>query len=185
MDGRGAVRLAKDIRILAWRSFFLEHIMRHHLQSLYDWTMALAAKPYALVALFLVAFAESSVFPIPPDVLIIPMVLAARDKAWTVALVATVASVLGGLLGYAIGFYFYDGIGEPILQTYGYLEKFESFAARYNEYGAWIVVLLWSTDPRLYRKAPGQTDALVLRALDWRLHRDQIPVLEKRHVHTS
>jgi membrane protein YqaA with SNARE-associated domain len=113
--------------------------MRAHLQRLYDWTMALAAKPYALAGLFLIAFAESSVFPIPPDVLIIPMVLAARDKAWTIALVATVASVLGGMLGYAIGFYFYEGLGEPILEAYGYLEKFETFAERYNEYGAWIV----------------------------------------------
>ena len=101
--------------------------------------MALAARPHALAALFLVAFAESSVFPIPPDVLIIPMVLAARDKAWTIALVATIASVLGGMLGYAIGYYFYEGLGQPILQTYGYIEKFENFAARYNEYGAWIV----------------------------------------------
>lgn len=117
----------------------IETAMRAYLQSLYDWTMGLAAHRHALAALFLVAFVESSVFPIPPDVLIIPMVLAAREKAWLIAGVATLASVLGGLLGYAIGFYFYEGLGQPILDTYGYLEKFESFSARYNEYGAWIV----------------------------------------------
>jgi len=109
------------------------------LRNLYDRTMALAGHRHALWALAAVAFIESSVFPIPPDVLIIPMVLAARNQALKIALVATVASVLGGLLGYAIGAGLYDAIGRPILEFYGYLDKFEIFQAKYNEWGAWIV----------------------------------------------
>lgn len=112
---------------------------RSVLRNLYDRTMALAGHRHALWALAAVAFIESSVFPIPPDVLIIPMVLAARDQALKIALVATVASVLGGLLGYAIGAGLYDAIGRPILEFYGYLDKFEVFQAKYNEWGAWIV----------------------------------------------
>ncbi|WP_421707631.1 YqaA family protein [Algihabitans sp.] len=108
-------------------------------RSLYDWTMAQAERRYALSVLFAVSFIESSVFPIPPDVLLIPMVLAARDRAWLIAGVCTVASVLGGVAGYAIGYYFYTGVGEPILQFYGYIDRFEAFAESYNEWGAWIV----------------------------------------------
>ena len=109
------------------------------LRSLYDWTMGLAAHKHALAALALIAFIESSVFPIPPDILIIPMVLAARDQAWRIALIATVASVLGGLLGYAIGAGLYETIGRPVLDFYGYGEKFLSFQEVYAEWGLWIV----------------------------------------------
>lgn len=109
------------------------------IRPLYDWTMALAAKPYAIWALALVAFAESSFFPIPPDVLIIPMVLAAREKAWRVAAVCTVASVIGGIAGYGIGAFLFDAVGEPILAFYGALEKFDAAKTLYNEHGALIV----------------------------------------------
>ena len=109
------------------------------LRRLYDWTMGLAAHRHALAALALISFIESSVFPIPPDILIIPMVLAARDQAWRIALIATVASVLGGLLGYAIGAGLYETIGRPILNFYGYGEKFVSFQEIYAEWGLWIV----------------------------------------------
>lgn len=109
------------------------------LYGLYDWTLRLAAHRHAMPLLFLVAFVESSVFPIPPDVMIIPMVLAARAKAWRIAAVATAGSLLGGLAGYAIGYFFFESIGEPVMQAYGYLGKFEDFAAYYNEWGAWIV----------------------------------------------
>lgn len=109
------------------------------IRPLYDWTMALAAKPYALWALALVAFAESSFFPIPPDVLIIPMVLAARDKAWKVAAICTVASVAGGIAGYGIGAFLFDAVGQPILAFYGAQEKFEAIKALYNEHGVLIV----------------------------------------------
>jgi membrane protein YqaA with SNARE-associated domain len=109
------------------------------LRGLYDWTMGLAGHRHALAALALVAFVESSIFPIPPDILIIPMVLAARTRAWRIAAVATVASVLGGLLGYAIGAGLYETVGRPVLEFYGYGAKFESFRGAYNDWGAWIV----------------------------------------------
>ncbi|MEQ9145752.1 MAG: YqaA family protein [Parvibaculaceae bacterium] len=111
------------------------------LRGLYDWTMNLAAHRHARWGLALVSFAESSFFPIPPDVALIPMVLAKRALAWTYALICTVASVLGGVAGYAIGFFFFVQLGEPILNFYGYTEQFASFAARYNEYGVWIVLI--------------------------------------------
>ncbi len=111
------------------------------LRRLYDWTMDLAAHTGAAWALAIIAFIESSVFPIPPDVLQIPMVLAQRAKAWFYASIATVSSVAGGLLGYAIGLFLYDSIGQPLLEFYGYAAKFEDFAGRYNEWGAWIVFI--------------------------------------------
>jgi membrane protein YqaA with SNARE-associated domain len=101
--------------------------------------MAQARRPHALWILALVSFVESSVFPIPPDVLLIPMVLAAPKRAFRIALVCTVASVLGGLLGYAIGALLFEGIGRPVLELYGYLDRFTEFQGRYNEWGAWIV----------------------------------------------
>ncbi len=109
------------------------------LRRLYDWTMGLAAHPHALAALALIAFAESSVFPIPPDVIIIPMVLAARDRWFTIATVCTVASVAGGLAGYGIGFFLYETVGRVILDLYGYASKFEIFQQWYNEFGLMIV----------------------------------------------
>ena len=111
------------------------------LRGLYDWTMDLASRRNAVWALAAVAFIESSVFPIPPDVLLIPMVLAARDRAWRYAAICTIASVLGGMLGYAIGAGLYEGVGKPILEFYGYAAKFSDFTARYNEYGGWIVFI--------------------------------------------
>jgi len=111
------------------------------LQSLYQQTMQLATTRYAMLALALVAFVESSVFPIPPDVLIIPMVLANRKKAWRIALICTVASVLGGILGYGIGAFLFEQIGQPVLDLYNYSAKFEQFQATYNEWGAWAVFI--------------------------------------------
>ena len=109
------------------------------LRRVYDWTMGLAGHRHAMAALALVAVAESSVFPIPPDVLIIPMVLAARDKAWRIAAVATAGSVVGGLLGYAIGAGLYETLGRPIIELYGQAERFASLSDSYNEWGALIV----------------------------------------------
>mgnify|MGYP003305249481 FL=1 len=111
------------------------------LRRLYDWTMEMAAQKNAVWDLAAVAFVESSVFPIPPDVLLIPMVLAARNSAWRYAAICTIASVLGGMLGYAIGSGLYEGVGRPILDFYGYGAKFSDFTARYNEYGGWIVFI--------------------------------------------
>jgi len=109
------------------------------LYRLYDWTMGLAAHRHAMWALAAIAFVESSVFPIPPDVLVIPMVLAARERAWRIAIVATVASVLGGLLGYGIGALLFETVGRPVLELYGYIDKFAEFQRLFAEWGAWIV----------------------------------------------
>lgn len=109
------------------------------LQRLYDWTMAWAAHKHALLILALIAFAESSFFPIPPDILLIPMVLAARDKAWKYALVCTVASVAGGIAGYGIGYGAFETLAQPVLDFYNAASKFETIKAQYNEYGVLIV----------------------------------------------
>ena len=111
------------------------------LRRLYDWTMDLASRKNAVWALAAVAFVESSVFPLPPDILLIPMILAARNRAWRYAAICTIASVLGGMLGYAIGAGLYDSVGRPILEFYGYSAKFSDFTARYNDYGGWIVFI--------------------------------------------
>ncbi|MDF2142419.1 YqaA family protein [Paenirhodobacter sp. CAU 1674] len=111
------------------------------IQRLYTWTMGLAAHRHAMWALAAVAFIESSVFPIPPDVLMIPMILAARHRAFVIAAVATLASVLGGCLGYAIGYGFMDTLGQPILEFYGKADQFDQLAARFNEYGGWAVLV--------------------------------------------
>lgn len=111
------------------------------IRRLYDWTMDLASRKNAVWVLAAVAFVESSVFPIPPDVLLIPMILAARNSAWRYAAICTIASVLGGMLGYAIGAGLYEGVGRPILDFYGYGAKFSDFTAHYNEYGGWIVFM--------------------------------------------
>ncbi len=110
------------------------------LQGLYNWTMRLADHPRALWALALVSFAESSFFPIPPDVLMIPMILARPSRAWLIALVALVSSVLGGLLGYAIGAFAFDTIGQPILAALGKADAMAEFNARFNDIGFWAVL---------------------------------------------
>lgn len=108
-------------------------------RKIYDSVFHLSKENGAIYWLFAVAFIESSFFPIPPDVMLIPMILAAPKKAWSIAGVATVGSVIGAYLGYAIGFYFFQLIAEPLLNFYGYLEKFNSFKELYNQYSAWIV----------------------------------------------
>lgn len=111
------------------------------IRGLYDWTLALASHPRALWALAFVSFIESSVFPIPPDIMLIPMILAAPSRAWLIAAVCTVASVLGGIAGYAIGALAFDTLGEPILTALGKADSFASFTDRYNDYGAWAVLI--------------------------------------------
>ena len=111
------------------------------LRGLYDWTMSLAERRDALWVLAVVSFVESSVFPIPPDVLMIPMIIAAPQRAFLIAGVATVSSVAGGMFGYALGAFFYDAVGAPVLQFYGYTEKFAIFQETYNEWGAWAVLV--------------------------------------------
>jgi membrane protein YqaA with SNARE-associated domain len=120
------------------------------LRRIYDRTMALADHPYALWWLALVAFVESSVFPIPPDVMIIPMVLARPDRAWRIALVATVASVAGGLLGYGIGALFYDTMGRPMLEALGKADSMDAFNAQFNDY-SFLAVLTAGLTPFPYK----------------------------------
>jgi membrane protein YqaA with SNARE-associated domain len=111
------------------------------LRRIYDWCIAAADKPYALWLMGAVSFAESSFFPVPPDVMLIPMSLARPQRAWLYALVCTVTSVAGGVVGYAIGALLYDSVGQWLIQLYGYGDKVEAFRASYAEYGAWIILL--------------------------------------------
>ncbi|WP_308915188.1 YqaA family protein [Jannaschia sp. LMIT008] len=110
------------------------------IRRLYDWTIAWAAHPYALWVLAAVSFMESSFFPIPPDVLLIPMVLARPSRAWLIAGVCTAASVAGAALGYAIGFFAYEAVGAPILAALGKEAGFADFQALYAEWGIWVVL---------------------------------------------
>jgi len=111
------------------------------LRRIYDWCIDAAHKPYALWIMGAVAFAESSFFPVPPDVMLIPMSLARPQRAWLYALVCTASSVVGGILGYAIGALLYDSIGQWLINLYGLGDKVEAFRAGYAEYGAWIILL--------------------------------------------
>ncbi|MBG6157474.1 membrane protein YqaA with SNARE-associated domain [Labrenzia sp. EL_13] len=111
------------------------------IRRLYDWTLSLAAGPRAPAALGSVSFVESSVFPIPPDILLIPMVIARREKAWWYALLCTVASVAGGVLGYLIGMFLFEQVAVPILSFYGKMEKFDEFRDVFNHWGWWFVFI--------------------------------------------
>ena len=111
------------------------------LRKLYDWTLKLAARPNALRALGVVSFAESSFFPVPPDVLLIPMVLAQRSRAWLIAGVCTVASVMGGVFGYAIGFFLFETIGRWVIDLYGLAEKAEQFHVFYAQWGLGVILI--------------------------------------------
>ena len=111
------------------------------LRRLYDWTIARAAGPRAPFVLAAVSFAESSFFPIPPDVLLVPMVLAARERAWWFATVCTIASVAGGVLGYTIGHALYDSLGQWLIGLYGLQSRADEFRAWYAEKGAWVILI--------------------------------------------
>jgi membrane protein YqaA with SNARE-associated domain len=114
---------------------------RSWLRRLYDWCIAAAHKPHAMWSMSAVAFAESSFFPIPPDVMLIPMALAYPARAYAMATWCTVASVIGGLFGYAIGAVLYDSVGAWLIHLYGYGDKVEAFRAAYAQWGAWIILL--------------------------------------------
>ena len=110
------------------------------LKRIYDWCVEAADKRYALWILGAVAFAESSFFPVPPDIMLAPMSLAQPKRAWLYAAVCTVASVLGGILGYAIGALLYDSVGHWLITLYGLGDKVEAFRASYAEWGALIIL---------------------------------------------
>jgi membrane protein YqaA with SNARE-associated domain len=120
------------------------------LKRIYDWCVQAADKPYALWILAGVAFAESSFFPIPPDVMLAPMSLAQPKRAWLFAAVCTVASVLGGILGYAIGALLYDSVGHWLISLYGLGDKVEAFRASYAQWGA-VIILLKGLTPIPYK----------------------------------
>ncbi|HEY0329041.1 MAG TPA: YqaA family protein [Rhodopseudomonas sp.] len=111
------------------------------LRRIYDWCIDAAHKPYALWVMGLVSFAESSFFPVPPDVMLIPMSLARPERAWLYAVLCTITSVLGGVVGYAIGALLYDSVGHWLIELYGYGDKVEAFREGYARYGAWIILL--------------------------------------------
>ena len=110
------------------------------LKSLYNWTLKKAEHKYSSWILSIVSFSESSFFPIPPDVLLIPMIIAKRTKAWTYALICTLSSVIGGVAGYAIGFFLFNSIGILIIEFYHLSNSFNSFENYYKEYGILIVL---------------------------------------------
>ena len=111
------------------------------LRRLYDSVLTLAASRHAPWWLAAVSFAESSFFPIPPDTLLVPMVIARPDRAWRLAALCTVASVLGGLLGYWIGYALYDQLAAPLIRFYHYEDAAKAFIARFNEWGLWVILI--------------------------------------------
>ena len=111
------------------------------LRRLYESVLALAGHRRAGWFLALVSFAESSVFPIPPDAMLVPMCLARPERALRYALICTIASVLGGMLGYAIGYWLWDALADPIMRAYGYADAKLRFDAWYGDYGLWIILI--------------------------------------------
>ena len=111
------------------------------LHRLYARTLAIAAGPNALAALLAVSFVESSFFPIPPDILLIPMILARPREAWRLAALCTLASVAGGMLGYAIGYFLFDAIGRPVLEFYHAMDSYDALKAGFAEWGVWIIII--------------------------------------------
>jgi membrane protein YqaA with SNARE-associated domain len=107
----------------------------------YEWTLHLADHPKASWALFWVAFAESSIFPIPPDAILIPMILANRAKAWAYATYCTLGSVLGGIVGYGIGYFLYETLGQWLINIYGLAAQAEAYRAAYADWGLWLILI--------------------------------------------
>jgi len=111
------------------------------LRRLYDRLVVLSNHPSALWVLAAVSFAESSFFPIPPDVMLIPMILANRSKAWLFAGVCTIASVLGGFFGYVIGYFLFETAGKWVIDLYGLQAGFNNFQHQFNEWGLWVILI--------------------------------------------
>ena len=111
------------------------------IKRMYDWTLSMSGHPRSLWVLAFVAFIESSFFPIPPDLLLIPLILAAPTRAFGIALIAVVASVAGGVFGYFIGAFAFEAIGQPILVSLGKIDYISGFNQKFNEYGLWAVLI--------------------------------------------
>lgn len=120
------------------------------LRRLYDWCISAAGKPHASWLMGSVSFAESSVFPIPPDTMLVPMSLARPDRAWSYATLCTWTSVAGGVLGYAIGALLYDSVGTWLISLYGYGDKVEAFRESYARWGS-LIILLKGVTPIPYK----------------------------------
>ena len=116
------------------------------MKRLYHWTLRLAEKPYAPWALGIIAFAESSFFPVPPDVILVPMSLARPQRAWLYALICTIGSVAGALLGYAIGAVLFDTIGKWLIHLYGYDTKVADLRSFFGHWG-WAFILIKGLTP--------------------------------------
>jgi membrane protein YqaA with SNARE-associated domain len=110
-------------------------------QALYDWTLRLAGHRHAIRSMAIVSFCESSFFPIPPDVMVVPMILARRNQAYWIATVCTVSSVLGGVLGYGIGMFLYDSVGQWLIRFYGMGEGIEQFREQFRTWGTEIILI--------------------------------------------
>ena len=108
---------------------------------MYDWTMRIAAHKHAAWWLAGISFIESSVFPIPPDVALMPMCVANRDKAFRYAFICTISSVIGGMFGYAIGYFLFETLGKAIVDFYGLSKEFDTFKNKFNDWGGWIVFI--------------------------------------------
>jgi membrane protein YqaA with SNARE-associated domain len=111
------------------------------INRLYSATLAMAAHRHAMAAMALISFAESSFLPVPPDFLLVPMILAQPRRAWLIAAICTITSVVGGYLGYAIGYYLFDAVGQPVLEFYHAMDKYEAYKAAFAEWGVWIIVI--------------------------------------------
>ncbi|HVC53182.1 MAG TPA: YqaA family protein [Stellaceae bacterium] len=111
------------------------------IRSLYDRVLTLAAGPNAIWVLLAIAFAESSFFPLPPDILLIPMMLARPRDAWRLAALCTLASVIGGMLGYAIGYFLFETVGRPILEFYHAMGRYDALKAGFDRWGVWIIII--------------------------------------------
>ena len=120
------------------------------LRRAYNWCIAAADKPYAPWLMGAISFAESSILPIPPDTIMIPMALARPERAWSYATLCTLTSVAGGLLGYAIGAFLYDSFGLWLIQLYGYGDKVEAFRELYTRYGS-LIILIKGVTPIPYK----------------------------------
>ncbi len=139
------------------------------MRRMYDWVLHWADTPYGAPVLFVLAFAESSFFPIPPDVLLIALALSARKKAFRFALICTLGSISGGILGYGIGKFLYVSVGEPIIGFYGYEEKFESMRDVYNK-NSFLFILAAALTPipyKVFTIAAGMFDTIAFGSTFW------------------
>ncbi|MGR3310355.1 MAG: YqaA family protein, partial [Candidatus Brocadiales bacterium] len=130
-----------DVQVVKREKSMFERLTFHPLRRLYDWVLHWAETPYGPWALFILAFCESSFFPIPPDVLLIALAISVTKKSFKYALVCSVGSLLGGCFGYFLGYEFFEHIGKPIIHLYGATDKFEFVSQKYQANTFWAVAV--------------------------------------------